>query len=160
MSAERKNKKKKEKKQKRRKERKKRDSRNVSSSSRGSLSSPRSSTAKTFPYARRRAGCATRGARRRFDVVPRESALSSGHTGRARDRAMTRTIARAVGGGGGREGEDEGRRKRRKEEEEEEEDEQRAKFVKEDRVRFHLACMHAHVRSRGEEKGGAERSER
>jgi hypothetical protein len=44
-----------------------------------------------------RDGVCTREARERFDVVPdiRESALSSQHT--ARDRAMTRMIARALG---------------------------------------------------------------
>lgn len=44
-----------------------------------------------------RDGVCTREARGRFDVVPdvRESALSSQHT--ARDRAMTRMIARALG---------------------------------------------------------------
>lgn len=44
-----------------------------------------------------RDGVCTREAHGRFDVVPdvRESALSSQHT--ARDRAMTRMIARALG---------------------------------------------------------------
>lgn len=70
----------------------------------------------------------------------------------ARDRAMTRTIARAVGGGGGDETED-GRRKRRKEEEE---DEQRAKFVRRIECAFiWRACMRTYVAERGE---GRERS--
>lgn len=67
----------------------------------------------------------------------------------ARDRAMTRTIARAVGGGGGREG---GR-----EEEKEEEDEQQAKFVR--RIEYAFiwrACMRTYVIQRGEERSGME----
>lgn len=72
----------------------------------------------------------------------------------ARDRAMTRTIARAVGGGGGEEKERTRRRKGRKEEE----DEQRAKFVRRIECAFiWRACMRTYVavERRGEERSGA-----
>lgn len=84
-----------------------------------------------------RDGVCTREARGRFDVVPdvRESALSSQHT--ARDRAMTRMIARALG----------------RAEQSRAEQSKRARVRDgEDRVRFHLACMHTHVRGRGEKE--------
>lgn len=98
-------------------------------------------------------GLATRGARRRFDVVPRESALSSGHTGRSRscddshDSESCRWRRRRRGG-------EDGRRKGRKEEE----DEQRAKFVRRIECAFiWRACMRTYVAEerRGEERSGA-----
>lgn len=61
-----------------------------------------SSAAKTFPYARRRAGWLHE---ERGDVLTSflvKAPFLRG-TRAARDRAMTRTIARAVGGGGGEE---------------------------------------------------------
>lgn len=89
----------------------------------------------------------TRGARGRFDVVPRESALSSGHTGRSRscdDSHDSESCRWREGGEGGGDGSDERRG-----------GEQRAKFVRRIECAFiWRACTRTYV------AGGEERRER